>query len=165
IVPYFAPGTRNEQLWRRLSWESPVGAAIVTQTRVQAANATELKARFPHVATGLEQDLVDVAAICAVPLPKGPIHGATAALFSSPRRLSEIEWLLLEAYSEHVAQAIERAMLYEREHRQRLRAEEAERREHLVAVRLQRALLPDGIVSHPGVEIVARYQAGAEHLA
>ena len=41
----------------------------------------------------------------------------------------------------------------------RLRAEE-----HRVALRLQQALLPDGVVSHPGVEIAARYDAGSDAL-
>ena len=46
------------------------------------------------------------------------------------------------------AQAYERAQLYEREHR--------------IALRLQQALLPEEVVSHPAVAIATRYQAGSE---
>ena len=46
------------------------------------------------------------------------------------------------------AQAFERAQLYEREHR--------------IALRLQQALLPEGVVRHPSVAIATRYQAGSE---
>ncbi len=166
LVPYFAPGTRDELFGRRLPWESPPGAAIVTRGRVQVRTPEELGERFPLVARLVVNDPVPVLAVAAVPLPAvSQVRGATAAVFDVPRVLTEPEWLLLEAYARHVAQALERAQLYEAERRQRLRAEEAERREHGVAVRLQRALLPDFVVSHPRLEVVARYQAGAEHLA
>ena len=49
--------------------------------------------------------------------------------------------------------------------RQRLRAEEAERREHAVAIRLQQALLPDGVVEDPRLDVAARYEPGTAHLA
>ena len=166
IVPYFAPGTRDETIWHRLPWESPVGAAIVTRERVAAGTPEALRARFPAIVPGLAADRVFVSAICAVPFPgAGRLRGATAALFDTPRKLNENEWLLLEAYVDHVAPAIERAKLYEGERRQRLRAEEAERREHAVAIRLQRALLPEGVVAHPSLIVTARYQPGTEHLA
>jgi len=164
IVPYFAAGTRNEELWRRLPWESPLGAAIVTRTRVQAESPDALRRRFPTIIDGLAKDKIKVAAICAVPFPAGPVRGGAAALFEHPRRLSEQEWLLLEAYANQVAPAIDRAQLYEAERRQRLRAEEAERREHAVATRLQRALLPERVVEDPRLTVTARYQPGTAYL-
>jgi PAS domain S-box-containing protein len=40
----------------------------------------------------------------------------------------------------------------------------AQEREHEIALRLQRALLPEDVVRHPGVEISARYLAGSEGM-
>jgi hypothetical protein len=48
------------------------------------------------------------------------------------------------------AQALERARLYESEHR--------------IALRLQRALLPDRVVEHPSVTIAARYEATSDTM-
>ena len=69
IVPYFAHGTRNEELWPRLPWESPAGAAIVTRGRVQAGSPEALRTRFPGIVDGLAQDKVPIEAICTVPFP------------------------------------------------------------------------------------------------
>src|SRR5262249_29299923 len=57
---------------------------------------------------------------------------------------------LLATMADLCAQALERARLYENEHR--------------IALRLQRALLPDTVVRHPDVQIAARYEAGSANM-
>ena len=52
--------------------------------------------------------------------------------------------------SDLCAQALERARLYENEHE--------------IALRLQRALLPDSVFEHPDVMIAARYEASSESM-
>src|SRR4029077_6563487 len=60
--------------------------------------------------------------------------------------LDASEWALLESFAELAAQALQRALLFEREHE--------------LADRLQRSLLPDRLPSAAGVELAGHYHAG-----
>lgn len=65
-----------------------------------------------------------------------------------------------------IAGLVVAAEAFERDNATRQTAvlEEDQRREHEIALRLQRALLPSGVVSHPEVAVAARYEAGSEML-
>jgi serine phosphatase RsbU (regulator of sigma subunit) len=70
--------------------------------------------------------------------------GALRFSFSRPRRITEEERVFLEALCGQCALAVERAGLYEREHK--------------TAETLQRSLLPDVLPSVPGLVLTARYR-------
>lgn len=74
----------------------------------------------------------------------GPPLGALQFSFTNPRRINDEERVFLEALAGQSALALERAMLYERE--------------HTTAETLQRSLLPDNLPEVPGVALGALYQ-------
>ena len=144
IVPFFAPETRNEELWRRLPWESPLGAAIVTRSRVRAdrrMRSASASRRSSTASRGPGQDQRDLRR----PVPARGLSVAAPA--RSSRRPGG--WESRSGCCSRRTRTRSRPrstapQLYEAERTQRLRAEEAERREHAVATRLQQALLPEG---------------------
>jgi len=76
--------------------------------------------------------------------------GAFGLVFEEERVFAPEDERLLQTMTELCAQALERARLYESEHR--------------IALRLQRALLPDRVVAHPSVTIAARYEASSDSM-
>jgi serine phosphatase RsbU (regulator of sigma subunit)/anti-sigma regulatory factor (Ser/Thr protein kinase) len=100
-------------------------------------------------APGLAADLggQGTSSVLAVPLLlEGKVMGAliVGSLFN--RTFTSADASLLQVAADRAALAIERARLYEREHR--------------IATQLQRALLPDGLPSVPGLRLAARYLPG-----
>jgi PAS domain S-box-containing protein len=75
-------------------------------------------------------------------MSSGAPLGAIRFSFTRPRQIAEEEKVFLEALAGQCALAIERATLYEREHK--------------TAETLQRSLLPDSLPFVPGVELAAR---------
>jgi PAS domain S-box-containing protein len=81
----------------------------------------------------------------SVPLiTSGAPLGALQFSFPGPRQITDEERVFLEALAGQCALALERAMLYERE--------------HTTAETLQRSLLPDMLPVVPGIALHARYQ-------
>ena len=80
----------------------------------------------------------------------GAVIGVSCVAVADPRGLSPADEQLLSTMARLCAQALERAHVYESE--------------HVIALRLQRALLPDGVVEHPAARIAARYRAGSEAM-
>ena len=70
--------------------------------------------------------------------------GALQFSFTSPRPITDEERVFLEALAGQCALALERAMMYERE--------------HTTAETLQRSLLPDNLPDVPGIALRARYK-------
>ncbi|HUD37823.1 MAG TPA: SpoIIE family protein phosphatase [Streptosporangiaceae bacterium] len=70
--------------------------------------------------------------------------GALQFSFTSPRQINDEERVFLEALAGQCALALERAMLYERE--------------HTTAETLQRSLLPDNLPDVPGIALRAFYK-------
>jgi PAS domain S-box-containing protein len=98
-------------------------------------------------------ELADVArrfaAAVAVPLSAGGrMLGAIVLAFVAPRLLSPADRAFLLALSDQAAQALDRARLYE---------ERA-----YVARTLQAGLLPDRLVTAPGLEVAVRYHSIAD---
>jgi serine phosphatase RsbU (regulator of sigma subunit)/anti-sigma regulatory factor (Ser/Thr protein kinase) len=125
-----------------------VSTAFRETRRVVARHRVELEREFSDSVAYLGES---ARAAHALPLVVGgsPV-GAFGLVFEDERTLSEEDERLLETMTELCAQALERARLYENEHR--------------IALRLQRALLPDDVAQHPDVLIAARYEAGADSL-
>jgi PAS domain S-box-containing protein len=149
-VAVAGPGATRHR-WRS---ELPVAGDYLITTafrRGQACAATsqaELERRFPDTAA-VFGDLAQSG--YALPLlVRGVPIGAFGLVFEGERSLTPEDQRLLATMSDLCAQALERAQLYESEHR--------------IALRLQRALLPDGVVEHPDVMIAARYEASGESM-
>jgi serine phosphatase RsbU (regulator of sigma subunit) len=83
-------------------------------------------------------------------LTAGTPLGALRFSFGRPRKITEEERVFLEALAGQCALAVERAGLYEREHK--------------TAETLQRSLLPDRLPSVPGLVLTARYLPVARNM-
>lgn len=83
-------------------------------------------------------------------LAAGTSLGALRFAFCRPRQIIEEERVFLEALAGQCALAVERATLFEREHR--------------TAETLQRSLLPDKLLQLPGVALAARYLPAARNV-
>ncbi len=100
-------------------------------------------------APGLGNDLAaeGMSSVLAVPLLlEETVMGALVAGSLFNRTFTAADASLLQVAADRAALAIERARLFEREHR--------------IATQLQRALLPDGLPSVPGLRLAARYLPG-----
>ena len=87
-----------------------------------------------------------VKSLLGVPLVvEGEVIGVLHVGTLVPRRFDPSDSELLELVAERVAIAIDRAQLYEREHK--------------IAETLQRSLLPQVLVDLPGIDVAARYVA------
>jgi PAS domain S-box-containing protein len=83
-------------------------------------------------------------------LAAGAPIGALRFSFTRPREITEEERVFLEALAGQCALAVERALLFEREHR--------------TAETLQRSLLPDSLPQLPGMQLAARYHPATRHV-
>ena len=136
----------------------PVGAnlpgpeAIRTGEEIVVGTREALRLRYPHL--GDQFDRYGTETLAALPIRRtsGAVIGAFVMGRSGPHAFTPTELGLFRELLRRSGDALERAHLHER-------LVEAHRQEHRVAVRLQDALLPDSVVEHPGVEIVARYLA------
>ncbi|MFE2093724.1 SpoIIE family protein phosphatase [Streptomyces sp. NPDC059460] len=120
----------------------PVWDAISTQGPLFVSSAQEYAARYPALAQNPHG--IDKQAWAFLPLTaSGHTFGVCVIAFDQPRRLADEERTLLTAISALVAQALERARLYDAEH---TRSQE-----------LQHALLPQRLPDLPACTTAARY--------
>ena len=77
--------------------------------------------------------------------PAGEVIGGLA-LITPDRPIGEGDWALLTSFAEQVSQAVERTLLFEREHD--------------LAISLQHSLLPEALPSIDGVDLAGHYAAG-----
>ncbi|GAA4075248.1 ATP-binding SpoIIE family protein phosphatase [Actinomadura miaoliensis] len=123
--------------------DSPIGEVLRTRIPLFFESGDELIARYPQV--GDFPMSVDKDARVFLPLiASGRAIGVGVLSFDRPCRLGEEERTLLTALSSLIAQALERARLYD--------AAAARARE------LQRDLLPRDLPSLPAVSAAAHYQ-------
>jgi serine phosphatase RsbU (regulator of sigma subunit)/anti-sigma regulatory factor (Ser/Thr protein kinase)/transcriptional regulator with GAF, ATPase, and Fis domain len=128
------------------------GYLVVSAYRLGRPAAARTRFELERLYPGTAQALGEAARAGyarPISLAGSPI-GAFGLIFEEERTLTTDDERLLAAMAALCAQALERSRLYESE--------------HLIALRLQRALLPEDVVEHPSVQICARYQAGGEAM-
>jgi PAS domain S-box-containing protein len=137
--------------------ESSLPAAEVVRTRapVLVGSAAERDERFPD----LQPLAGEGVAFAAVPLvAEERTLGVFALGFDGERVFDSDEVRFLTAVADQCAQALARAVLYDRERHERDRAERDRRRIQSLNKALQTSLLPPALPLISGVELEARYQ-------
>jgi PAS domain S-box-containing protein len=113
--------------------------------RVQGGEPGELVEIERFLATTDERAWVGLPLLAA-----GAVIGALRFSFTRPREITEEERVFLEALAGQCALAVERATLFEREHR--------------TAEMLQRSLLPDTLPQVEGMVLAACYYPATRHV-
>jgi sigma-B regulation protein RsbU (phosphoserine phosphatase) len=116
--------------------------------------AVERDEQFPHFAPPSGEG----ASFAALPLiAEERALGVLSFGFDEGHRFVDDEVRFLTAVADQCAQALARAVLYDRARQERDRAERDRRRINELNAALQTSLLPPALPLIPGVEIVARY--------
>ncbi|WP_113699480.1 SpoIIE family protein phosphatase [Nonomuraea lactucae] len=149
-----ASGMAGEEI--PLSHTSVMTMAVNSRRPVFAESPESLKAQLLE-AGGDEQVLAnyltqsDERAWVGLPLlAAGRALGALRFSFTRPQKISQEDGVFLEALAGQCALAVERATLFEREHR--------------TAETLQRSLLPDRLPVVRGLELAQRFRSGSRHV-
>jgi PAS domain S-box-containing protein len=137
-----SPGAPHGEL--PLSAPSVMTAAIQARRPLLLESPDALRRHFGDSAgVSLFLEHSDEKAWVGLPLlASGASLGALRFSFTRPRQITEEERVFLEALAGQCALAMERATLYEREHK--------------TAETLQRSLLPDSLPTVPGIMLAAR---------
>ncbi|MQA93671.1 MAG: SpoIIE family protein phosphatase [Streptosporangiales bacterium] len=135
-----------------LDEESVMTAAVRNRKPFIAENPESLRTQLedsPEVDAFLER--TDERAWVGLPLlAAGAPLGALRFAFTRPREISEEEKVFLEALGGQCALAVERATLFEREHK--------------TAEALQISLLPDTLPEVEGMALASKYSPGARNV-
>jgi len=133
----------------------PGPEVVRTREPVIVSSAADRDARFPD----LEPAQDEGAAFAAVPLiAEERTLGVLSLGFDAGHVVDDDELRFVMAVADQCAQALARALLYDRERRERDRAERDRRHINELNRALQTSLLPPALPSIPGVEMEARYQ-------
>lgn len=146
-----------EEKYASIPLDSQLPAAEVVRARapVLVGSAAERDERFPELAPLADEG----AAFAAVPLiAEQRTIGVFALGFDDDHVFDDDEIRFLTAVADQCAQALARALLYDRERHERDRAERDRRRIQALNKALQTSLLPPALPLIPGVELEARYQ-------
>ncbi|MFF5261126.1 SpoIIE family protein phosphatase [Actinomadura viridis] len=116
-----------------------------------AEHPDSLRLQLGRDETGLFRQHTEERAWVGLPLlAAGAPIGALRFSFTRPREITEEERVFLEALAGQCALAVERALLFEREHK--------------TAEELQRSLLPSDLPQLPGMVLAARYNPATRHV-
>lgn len=116
-----------------------------------AGSPAELRLQLGRDEKGLFLQHTEERAWVGLPLlAAGAPIGALRFSFTRPREITEEERVFLEALAGQCALAVERALLFEREHK--------------TAETLQRTLLPSDLPQLPGMRLSARYNPATRHV-
>ncbi|GII65015.1 hypothetical protein Skr01_51000 [Sphaerisporangium krabiense] len=148
------PDTPGEEI--PLSQSSVMTIAVNSRRPVFAESPESLKAQL--VEAGADESVIsgflahsDERAWVGLPLlAAGRALGALRFAFTRPQKISQEDGVFLEALAGQCALAVERATLFEREHR--------------TAETLQRSLLPDRLPVIPGLVLAQRFRSGSRHV-
>ncbi|MGW1030174.1 SpoIIE family protein phosphatase [Streptomyces sp. NPDC002577] len=132
-----------------LTEPAPNNDAFLAGTPQYVSSREEMRRRYPRHAEAAFEGAKHAWAFLPLIVSGQPI-GCCVISFPQPRQFGEEERALLTTLSGLVAQALERARLYDAEH---VRAQE-----------LQRGLLPQELPSVPAVTVAARYLPATEGL-
>jgi PAS domain S-box-containing protein len=146
-----APDSAGGEL--TLSSPSVMTKAIATRRPVLVEDPEDLRRQFEdeldidpeRVAASDERSWVGLPLLAA-----GAPLGALRFSFGRPRKITEEERVFLEALAGQCSLAVERAAMYEREHK--------------TAETLQRSLLPDQLPTLPKLILEARYRPVAKNM-
>ncbi|MEY2421978.1 MAG: hypothetical protein QOI95_2045 [Acidimicrobiaceae bacterium] len=136
--------------------DSTLPAADVVRTRapVFVVSAAERDDRYPELAALA----AGTVAFAAVPLvAEERTIGVFALGFDADHDFDGDEIRFLTAVADQCAQALARSLLYDRERRERDRAERDRRRIQALSKALQTSLLPPVLPAVPGLELEGRY--------
>lgn len=135
-----------------LDYPSTLAVAVRERKPFIAQSPMELRAMLdddPEIVTFLAH--TDEQAWVTLPLLSAGLPiGALRFAFTSPRDISDEEKVFLEALAGQCALALERATLFEREHR--------------TAEALQQSLLPEDLPDVKGIGMRAFYRPGTQHV-
>lgn len=142
--------------YRSIPLDSNLPAAEVVRRRsaILIGSADERQARYPD----LEMPSIERTSFAAVPLvAEERTIGVFALGFDGEHAFSADDVRFLTAVADQCAQALARALLYDRERLERDRAERDRRRINELNRALQSSLLPPALPPITGVELEARY--------
>ncbi|MEV4097661.1 SpoIIE family protein phosphatase [Streptosporangium saharense] len=148
------PGAPGEEI--PLTHSSVMTMAVNSRRPVFAESPESLRAQL--VDAGADEDAIagflahsDERAWVGLPLlAAGRALGALRFSFTRPQKISQEDGVFLEALAGQCALAVERATLFEREHR--------------TAETLQRSLLPDRLPVVRGLVLAQRFRSGSRHV-
>ncbi|GAA4583296.1 hypothetical protein GCM10023194_20260 [Planotetraspora phitsanulokensis] len=149
-----APGAPGDDIL--LSQSSVMTIAVNSRRPVFAESPDSLRTKLVDAGAEEEQILgflkhTDERAWVGLPLlAAGRALGALRFSFTRPQKISQEDGVFLEALAGQCALAVERATLFEREHR--------------TAETLQRSLLPDRLPVVRGLELAQRFRSGSRHV-
>ncbi|GII91760.1 SpoIIE family protein phosphatase [Sinosporangium siamense] len=152
--PDVLPGAPSDDL--PLTHSSVLTMAVNSRRPVFAESPESLRAQL--IDAGGEEDVIegflnhsDERAWVGLPLlAAGRALGALRFSFTRPQKISQEDGVFLEALAGQCALAVERATLFEREHR--------------TAETLQRSLLPDRLPVVRGLVLAQRFRSGSRHV-
>lgn len=128
----------------RLGEPLPLSEVVRTRRPVFLTDRDEFATRYPHLAPFLEE-VPDATAAAYLPLiAHGTPIGAVGLSYNGKSRFTREERTVLTALSGTIAQALQRALLYDEEHE--------------LAAGLQTAMLPGHLPHVPGLELATRYR-------
>jgi len=135
----------------------PGPVAIATNDSIRCNGRSEILGRFPGLDETVDHHGLESLTALALRASSGSAIGAIVVGAPTPDAFDDDTLSLLHEFAKQTGLALERALLVEQ-------VVAVQRREHEVAVRLQRSLLPDRLVEHPNVSIAARYHAAGDQL-
>ncbi|GAA1540896.1 hypothetical protein GCM10009678_24220 [Actinomadura kijaniata] len=142
------PATRDDI---RVSDQTVMSVAVRESRPFLAQHPDELRLQLGRDEAELFTQHNEERAWVGLPLlAAGAPIGALRFSFTRPREITEEERVFLEALAGQCALAVERALLFEREHK--------------TAEELQRSLLPTALPQLPGMVLAARYNPATRHV-
>ncbi|MEO3827824.1 SpoIIE family protein phosphatase [Actinomadura sp. B10D3] len=158
IVAPSQPGTEGEAVSAsasrdaiKVSDQTVMSVAVRESRPFLAEHPDSLRLQLGHGERDLFAQHTEERAWVGLPLlAAGAPIGALRFSFTRPREITEEERVFLEALAGQCALAVERALLFEREHK--------------TAEELQRSLLPSDLPQLPGMVLAARYNPATRHV-
>ncbi|WP_243773894.1 SpoIIE family protein phosphatase [Actinomadura barringtoniae] len=146
-----APGRPTSRDDIKVSDQTVMSVAVRESRPFLAEHPDSLRLQLGRDETGLFTQHTEERAWVGLPLlAAGAPIGALRFSFTRPREITEEERVFLEALAGQCALAVERALLFEREHK--------------TAEELQRSLLPSDLPQLPGMQLAARYNPATRHV-
>ncbi|MEU5990266.1 SpoIIE family protein phosphatase [Spirillospora sp. NPDC047418] len=146
--PEASPPSRDDI---KVSDQTVMSVAVRESRPFLAEHPDSLRLQLGHGERDLFAQHTEERAWVGLPLlAAGAPIGALRFSFTRPREITEEERVFLEALAGQCALAVERALLFEREHK--------------TAEELQRSLLPSDLPQLPGMVLAARYNPATRHV-